>query len=391
MSTKIVPVKVSGSYFVRDTLLPSGLVTTNNTNQVSLLAFNRFDGVSNPNWRMQVKARTNAGTTASGYKSKNSLPSFWAVKRTVSDVYESRGVCGMSSAYDIGVTIPSNAADSRARVKFLQNYLNSRQSFQSGVFLGELRETLHMIRHPALAFRKGLDVYHGAVKERLRRITNERVKKSIVGGTWLEYSFGWTPLISDIKSGMKALAETLSGKYVSNILSSQDSDDLGFQTNFVDTPLIGGLGLKAVTQFHTVVTVRYKGGLYSGISYYPGSIRENWGITWSQIVPTIWELIPYSFLVDYFSNLGDVLTVMSNGPVSLAWGNKTVRMERSGICKVSVTGGQGSASDGSTSLVAFVRQPINLVSAGLSDLQFKVPGFGSKKWLNIGALALLKR
>lgn len=31
------------------------------------------------------------------------------------------------------------------------------------------------------------------------------------------------------------------------------------------------------------------------------------GLTIQEFVPTVWELIPYSFVVDYFTNIGDVV------------------------------------------------------------------------------------
>jgi hypothetical protein len=238
-------------------------------------------------------------------------------------------------------------------------------------------------------------LYHGAVKERIRRIKREKPKRAAIGGTWLEYSFGWSPLVNDIKDGMKALAETISGKFVPTLLTGRGSQSEGT----TQRKIIGnaGSGMNYNLEYQTVgeVIVRYKGEAVSEIANYP-SIRQTWGIRFSDFVPTVWELIPYSFLVDYFSNVGDVLSAMSEGSVRLAWGNRTTRLERNtrlvnGYYSAATAGQAiGILSGGSSKLVSWTRTPVGLVSVGLSDLRFKVPGFGSKKWLNIAGLALLR-
>lgn len=413
MATKITIVRESGTSRVRtynyarisggtsplDPPVYAWLKVVDNANAVVVQTNNRFDGVNNPSWRSQVKNHQPAGTSASGYKATFSPTTGSAVHfnstKTVRNEH-SGWVAGERYAWTPGVTFSDAKADSAARLAFVSKYASYRQSFSTGTFLGELRETLHMIRHPAIALRKGLDVYHGAVKERLRRIKSDRPKRSIVAGTWLEYSFGWTPLVRDIQDAMKALAETFSGKLHQTVFSAKGESEEPWLRHEVVNSTVGGLNYRLYYQTKGNIVVRYKGGVVSEVSTYP-TIRETWGIRFQDIVPTVYELIPYSFLLDYFSNLGDVLSAMSQGPVHLAWGNKTSRLERttrmtSGEYYSTVNGSvSGGLAGGSSSLVSFVRTPVNLVSVGLSDLRFQVPGFGSKKWLNIGALALLRR
>jgi hypothetical protein len=149
------------------------------------------------------------------------------------------------------------------------------------------------------------------------------------------------------------------------------------------------------------VMVRYRGAVVAENS--PPSFPEQLGLSWSNLLPTVWELIPYSFLVDYFTNVGSVIDGISTGVVSLAWGCRSeVRESLSRIstelARVSLdtNPGQGrwSGNVHGAGLIGqnrYVnRQSVNVISLGIGDFQFKLPGV-STKWLNIGALADLRR
>jgi hypothetical protein len=115
-------------------------------------------------------------------------------------------------------------------------------------------------------------------------------------------------------------------------------------------------------------------------------------------------LIPYSFLVDYFTNIGKVIDGASSGIVRLAWGCRTawqvkktsyeaVRLDQDWL--KGNTGpndtSSGYASGGGEfhSWSIYGRSSVDAISTGLRDVQFKLPG-SNTKWLNIGALAAVR-
>jgi hypothetical protein len=51
------------------------------------------------------------------------------------------------------------------------------------------------------------------------------------------------------------------------------------------------------------------------------------GVSWSDVIPAAYELVPYSFVVDYFTNLGDVLEALCFNRSSVAWVSQTDRWE----------------------------------------------------------------
>jgi hypothetical protein len=111
----------------------------------------------------------------------------------------------------------------------------------------------------------------------------------------------------------------------------------------------------------------------------------------------VYNLIPYSFLVDYFTNIGDILAASCFGRVNLSWGCRTKRGERmvSGQTRVfssslSIVGSGSSSGLFTDSYTSFERNPVNYVTVGVSDFHFRVPGFDSLKWANIAGLANIR-
>jgi hypothetical protein len=43
------------------------------------------------------------------------------------------------------------------------------------------------------------------------------------------------------------------------------------------------------------------------------------GLSPEEFVPTVWELLPWSFLVDYFTNIGDILEAGATDTSTVAW------------------------------------------------------------------------
>jgi hypothetical protein len=76
------------------------------------------------------------------------------------------------------------------------------------------------------------------------------------------------------------------------------------------------------------VTVRFKGHLLAQPEMTPWDNFALFGFTPSEFVPTAWELLPYSFLVDYFTNIGDILSSSVTSTARLAWSNRTIRSLR---------------------------------------------------------------
>lgn len=401
MVTKTTQQGVRG-YFHRQTIDgDDGRVTLDVYGKTAKTWSDTFTGSDNPNWRKTIARGGNATTSASGSKRSERLPRASGSISVSKQENPLNPYTGIYSGEVSGSPSASAAlfdytkADAAARLKFIDNYRSTRQAFSSGTFLGELRETLHMIRHPALSLRRGIDRYGMAVKKRLTRTKRYADRLKVVQDTWLEYNFGWAPFVHDITDAYNELVTGRSFWLEPVKGFSKFTDRSGGQ---YITNLLGTLNCRIDYQSTTETSVRYLGAVRAD-RHSPPSLMDAWGFRPEDFLPTVWELIPYSFLVDYFTNIGDIISAMSEGPVSLAWGCKTSRGER----KLTQTGGylfktagtigtvKGSCSGFQSTYTTFARVSVSNVSVGVSDFGFKLPEFQSKKWLNIGALAQLRR
>lgn len=383
-------------------------------------------GVKNPSWRHQVanhieastgffaRRRTvnaNAGSAKSQYT--DNVGNLKITTKTELNGFFPVSLEFFSPDPTVATRAANDARDKAyAKIKSLQTPANG------GVFLGELREAVHMIRNPAAGLsRLIMGEQYSSTKKNLwaaskpnpkrrksRNPTKKDIKRSVSGAmadSWLENSFGWQPFISDIKSGAVALAKL-----------NVDPEFLPFRVrgSASGKPVIINNGVWGISGFisydETLVKttesskqyygeVRNKvGGEGTGLIKAAGTINryaDAFGLTARDFIPTVWELIPYSFLVDYFSNVGDVLSQSFVDMGSLVRLSSTT--VHKGVTKAHETGFRGSnptiTASGSMPVVTIIDKTVNrtpgfdLVPA---SLRFELPGISSRKWANMGAL-----
>jgi hypothetical protein len=227
-------------------------------------------------------------------------------------------------------TISTSFCDNQARAKFYKKLRKEAVQMSGPTFLGELQEALHMLRRPAGALYGHARDYSKAI-QRAKKSDPKNWRQKL-SGLWLEYSFGWVPLISDCQDAVKAwsrLGEKRPGKPIS--VSFQAYYDTHADPNFDNATL--AIGSMPHAYVHTEAyasethTVRYKGVLKPQAEMTKWDDWSLFGFTPSEFIPTAWELLPWSFLVDYFTNIGDILTSSVTDTSRVLWVNKTVRQE----------------------------------------------------------------
>jgi hypothetical protein len=293
-------------------------------------------------------------------------------------------------------------SDEKAKKLFLKKAHEVSTHFQGGIFLGELREVLRQIRNPARALRMGLPAYRQTAIERMKGIRNRRRRSNIAAETWLEYAFGWAPLVSDVKSGAEALARLSNGWYDMNKRVTAIGHAEKYFTGNYSKISFGFGGYEQRYDQRVTCTTTYRGLVGSEPSSFLGSSSKLLGLSWSEVLPTVWELIPYSFLVDYFTNIGDLISAWSYQFFDKRWINRTQRTTVDNIydsrldeAKIDLRVSQGILS-GASFVPSRVTGRYSTVSRGsysgslVPEFSFEIPGIGSLKWINIGALARLK-
>jgi len=205
--------------------------------------------------------------------------------------------------------------DSDSRTKFQKRAASDLKSLQ---ILAEARKTGGMIASRAEKLAAGLiDRYQ---KPNLMRyvVGSGRTPSSTsvinkLGNYWLEFVYGYSPLINDIAmlcvalDDIEALRKSrVSGRSITNRSYTSVTYNWGSVEGYIvgNTPFISTLKLEVVESYESAYGATYMPS--PGVSF--GELVSG---SWADIAPAAYELIPYSFVVDYFSNLGDIVAAKS--------------------------------------------------------------------------------
>lgn len=363
----------------------------------------RLDQGPLPGWYNLIRNGQNATTALSGERRKlvvqegefsaSFQPPFfdpyryWT--RTRGDLCQSFSPNGL--AFDL-----SYATD-EAKRKFVKNCLSEMQALEGQVFLGELGQTLHLIKNPAKALRESLNDYFRKLKK--RRKGSKRNKRQVLADSWLEYVFGVQPLVSDIEGGLEALRRFSESPQRFKPVRATGRD----QVDFSPGPLVVASGVIEYTinrKHFANASVKIQGAvdLQTGGN---SVVTQQLGLGLDRFVPSLWEIIPYSFLVDYFSNIGDIISSWAFGTKNLRWAYKGERVETVFEHTVSEYAKNPALGDGSFKLVralpctsrgthtVVTRYPS--IDSLVPSFRLEIPGMASKKWLNLAALAQSRR
>jgi hypothetical protein len=208
---------------------------------------------------------------------------------------------GVTEAADFGAGFTGPVATSWAPVlqKSFNRLIDKYRShdFSGGTFLAELPSTATMVAESGLAIfsaykncRRGR--FSKAVQT-LREINLRRGRRFGIdkhaSSNWLALQFGWLPLISDAYDSVSAFSNAYEDGSTIRLRSSAH----------IKTPS-GGNNAAVLQQAIDSYRVRH----VLVTSYVP-TRWEQFGLT--DPVSIAWELVPFSFIADYFISIGDWL------------------------------------------------------------------------------------
>lgn len=372
------------------------------------LGSNSFAGVTNPRWKEQVRNVQDATTTASGERFDYSQPFLTAEVRW----YDSFNRRDFFSEWWGHPTLPTSGGstpgasvisetDDRAKRKFLEKLDSILSSVELGQDLGEYRETLHGITNPLKGLRDVTLNYLSWLTKAKRSFRNVAHLEKALADAYLEWTFGWKPLALDIKDAIVGLQNRSRQFDIVPIHAGSKNVFSGFTQRNINGVDPGG-GLQSIDdmRIQCSYTVRYKGVVRTrldGKGRIP--VNEVLQIDLPHFIPTAWDLLPYSFVVDYFTNVGDIIRAFSARTNQIAWVCKTTRTEirrdTSHVLKIIVTPTQfiriiSGRPDGQNSVVtdtSFTRSSVDpaVTSFLPSSFHFSLP-VSEKPWENIAAL-----
>jgi hypothetical protein len=301
-----------------------------------------FSGYRNPFWRDEIRQGGNATTPANGVKWF--VPDSYLSYQIDFDQLSGTKVIG-SLTIDVQgypfmdeswLAVPSptsdvvNSVTARAIARFLDRIDSARSSFEAGQDIGEVRETLHSIIHPLSSARDLALGYLGKLRKLNRKTLRNKVSlQKAIADTYLEFRFGWDPLAADIGQGIASLTNNVN--HVDTIPVSA-SASLPYYGSSVKWRALGGnpfLGAidTSICKTTGIYQVRYKGAVRTGAVNGKIPLLQNLQLDIPHFVPTLWDLLPYSWIADYFANIGDIIRAASFRYADLTWGVVTTRKE----------------------------------------------------------------
>lgn len=184
----------------------------------------------------------------------------------------------------------------------------------SGEILSDLGKTMSMFRRPLGQSLRLLGRMLKYRNKRLGKTTASLLKAN--ASAWLEYRYGWRPIIGDMIKLCREvhnLRESMRRKRL--VVRSSFVGESSGSATFVDLPWLGS-GFSASGIF----TRTQKGKAHAGIVYEvkestsSDQLLQTLGLHGKDLPSTVWEIIPFSFVADWFVNTGAWISAVTPNP-----------------------------------------------------------------------------
>lgn len=167
-------------------------------------------------------------------------------------------------------------------------------TFDGGVFIAELRETISFLRNPLRAFNDALR--ESRIRKNRNRFGRSKILGSFLRDNWLSYRYGFRPIVKDIEDAAVAVAQTVLNEKPKRKTARGTSSDNQRQASSGVCPNDSRYDYQMETS--TAIEVR------AGVLYEFFRSPDTFGTDWVRAPVAAWEAIPYSFVIDRFFNVG---------------------------------------------------------------------------------------
>lgn len=370
--TKVRDTKTYEMYSNRDTLPQAGGpdIIQQNTNYTSVTMVDSAQTYKVPGWELLKKQMLQSGSpydrnvgwviVTPGEINVSYLYSGVSPKRPAKSEFWGCSNLNIPGFVEVDGYLKAN---NKALVRFYTAIRTEYQHAKTLISIGELPETVRMLKRPFAGLQGMINGYLTTFDRRGRSVVTARKRRKrnklplwqdlnrVAAESWLEVSFGMKPLISDVVS----ISETLS-RFQDNgrdrrtaVQGFGDSVDNGSisvtATGETGSFLYTRLSSRNVSRW----VVKYLGGVNTQTSGPDGSLyrlRSLAGFIPEEFVPTVWNLCPWSFLADYFFNVGQVLDATWTVTSDVRWAIKsdlgrTVRDNHSSVDHAAIKSATG--------------------------------------------------
>lgn len=308
-------------------------------------------------------------------------------------------------------------ARNQAITRFLEQLRQQRTQMDGLTLMGELRESIALIRNSSRKLAqmipkhveiqaKWVKKYLGKTKispltglpipdhdevKRLKRKPDlwKEFRKGLYDN-YLSFAFGMRPLLHDVEDAAQTMARFQYDSHHTEIKGYGKGTESRLRTTEVQYPA-GEIAATFNREVAVTMEVILRGGYRAQVDAPFNSarrLRDLVGFTPENFIPSLWELLPFSFFMDYFFNVQEILKYAFTDTSDVTWLNETIISKRTdkgsldASYDVDLVGGSLGSYEASARIIKRRVQS----SFPVLKPEIKIPQLGSLKWLNIAAL-----
>lgn len=199
-----------------------------------------------------------------------------------------------------------------------------KQSINLGVAFAERARTASLVGDSALAIVDSIRQFRrGNLRGAFKRLKAKPLRSQKMTSQWLALQYGWTPLLSDVHGACEALANRQLLDFAVRVASRKK------KKIYVPRSYAAGYD-----QFSEIVSGELS--YHVALNYMPKEtlIRQFSSLGLTNPLEIIWELVPFSFVADWFVPVGKWLSSLD---AAAGWSFTSGTVTRRSVCKLKTT------------------------------------------------------
>lgn len=192
-----------------------------------------------------------------------------------------------------------------------QSSINSAD-IDVGVNIAELGSALRMMTNPIAGLASFLNKFFMKGGVRIRH-PNTRAALSYLSDKWLEVRYGWIPLCSDFAKGLDSVY-THSVPFIQGERGKKVIGPTTIGPTIVNGVTLSGMNLTYSYRYTRTSYTEARAKIYFTIIDRKHFRKVKLGLDSLNFPKTVWELVPFSFAVDWFADVGSWISAITPNP-----------------------------------------------------------------------------